>query len=617
MCGFAGWVGRQSGVGPAERLALLQRMGDQLARRGPDDQTFYDDGELALTFRRLAIIDQRHGRQPIFDESGTTLAVVNGEIYNHRDLRAQLQGRHRLASRSDCEVVVHLHEEHGDSFLERLNGMFALCVWDRAERRGLLARDRLGIKPLYYAWAGGGLLFASELKALLAHPGCPRVLAEDDLDLGYVGTEEYTAPRYDRVPTFVHGVALLAGGEWLPIGAGRQPRPRRYWSLQPALDRAAETPGQAAERYVDDYADLLSTSLEEHLAADVPVGAFLSGGLDSSLLVAGAAARGASLDCFSVREQTTIATGDLDRAAGLAKQLDLPFHAVRYDADRFVDQIEFGLASLEELVWAMDAPRFAPELFFKYELHRYATTVRPDLKVMIIGQGADEFAGGYSRSYTKPRASWAAYEKEITAVRSDRRSPFQAEMLRRLVVLQSHNLWNEDRVAAAHGVEARVPFLDHRLVELLAGIPVGLHPQLFFDKRIIRDAAARWLPRRWREAPKVLFWQSEDRSSVHAIMAGCAHRAYPELREAYASEPTRRHWSELDAWFAQSFDPGPAGRVAVQRLLSEMTVMIFVRMCVQIGTGHWAVPPGRPSSLRLDQAEVSTVPRGVRTGVLR
>ncbi|TDB79432.1 asparagine synthase (glutamine-hydrolyzing) [Actinomadura sp. KC216] len=608
MCGFAGWLRWDGAPLPVEeRRALLHRMGAQLARRGPDDEGIYDDGVLSFVFRRLAVNDPAGGRQPLYDETGTIVAAVNGEIYNHAALRAGLAGRHAFAGRSDCEVVVHLYEETRDAaFLERLRGMYALLVWDREHRRGLIARDRLGIKPLYYARLRDGLLFASELTALLAHPDCPREVEHADLDHGYIGGEKYTAVNYDRVPTFVRGVSMLGGGETLSLGATGAGAPRRYWSLLPAIARSRETAPRAPETYVREYADLLDESIRLHLEADAPVGVFLSGGLDSSL-VAAAAARTARPHCFSVCEATTIATGDMARAAGLTRTLGLPFHPVRYDRATFADELDFSLASLEELVWTMDAPRFAPELFFKFELHRYAKTVQPGLKVILVGQGADEFAGGYSTSFSSPRRAWRDYVADsleprvrAAAAAGERaHAPFHCEMLARLTALQSHNLWNEDRVAAAFGVETRVPYLDHRLVEFLAAIPPVLHPELFWNKRIVRDAARRWLPPDLTGAPKVLFWQADDTSSVHAIMAACARRVYPAFRESYLGRDSATT-GRFDALHRRVARGGPATRGPVQRLLADMTFMIFERMCGTLHALEVPVPPAEPSRLRPD-----------------
>jgi asparagine synthase (glutamine-hydrolysing) len=584
----------------------LARMGEQLRRRGPDDVTSHEDGRFGVVFRRLAINDHAHGRQPITDETGSTVSVVNGEIYNHVELRSRLVGRHRLASRSDCEVVVHLWEEHGPALLNLVNGMFGICVWDSALERGMLARDRLGIKPLYYAPLGDGVLFASELTALLAHPDCPREPDPGAVDLSYVGTEDYTTPQDRVVPTFVRGVHHLGPGEWLPLDAAGCRPARTYWSLQPALDAAVDARPLPAHDYVTGYADLFADAVRLQASADAEVGAFLSGGLDSSVIVAAAAGvRPPGPGCFSVSEPTTVAVGDLARAGDLADRLGLDFHPARFagvagDGGDAAGLLRFGLAELEEIVWVMDAPRFAPELFLKHELHRYARTVRPGLKVVLLGQGADEFAGGYSRSYSSPRPTWEAYEREALAPPDGSWTPFQSEMRRRRVVLASHNLWNEDRVAASHGIEARVPFLDHRLVEFLAAIPAERHAELFFDKRIVRRAAARWLPPRWRQAPKVLFWQAGDRSSVHALMVSLVRRAYPEFRDAYSQEFGARRCRELDA-LAAAVGPGLPGRVAAQQLSAAMTWSIFTRLCADLGRGRVA-PGWRPSPLLPDDA---------------
>src|SRR5262245_30864974 len=185
MCGFAGFVSfdPRHQRAAAERRAILHAMGGQLARRGPDDETLFDDGILAFVFRRLSIVDVAGGRQPIWNEDRSVFVSVNGEIYNHAELRGTLREAHAFSTRSDSEIALHLHEERGPEFLALLNGMFALVLWDTRARRLLLARDRVGIKPLYYARTRDGLLFGSELKSLLAHPDCPTELNLADVDL--------------------------------------------------------------------------------------------------------------------------------------------------------------------------------------------------------------------------------------------------------------------------------------------------------------------------------------------------------------------------------------------------------------------------------------------------
>ncbi|MGK3963604.1 asparagine synthase-related protein [Sorangium sp. So ce1667] len=369
-----------------------------------------------------------------------------------------------------------------------------------------------------------------------------------------------------------------------------------------------------------------AAAVRGQLMSDVPVGAFLSGGLDSSLLCAIAAKQGQALPCFTVVERTTVDAGDVARARRLTEALDLAFHPVSYDHEGFAEQIGFSLASLESFVWMMDAPRFTPELLFKHELHRYAKTVVPDLKAMLLGQGADEFAGGYSTPRGAQVADWDGYaarlspsppaqlvargvpepmralvRPEALAVegRAGVGAPFHREMRRRLLSLQALNLWNEDRIAAVQGVEARVPYLDHRLVEHLAAIPPALHRELFWDKAIVRRAAAGFLPDEFVHAPKVPFWLSGDASSVHAIMVDCARRCFPAFLEAYLGQPDSLFSaSALIAVYARTRSRAPGRVEAAKLLLACMTAAIFARLCRDLRRDALAIRPmGPPSPL--------------------
>jgi asparagine synthase (glutamine-hydrolysing) len=456
MCGFAGFVTSGSGPGEArERRRVLRAMGAQIRRRGPDDEQLLDDGRLGLVFRRLSIVDCDGGRQPIANEDETVFIAVNGEIYNHRALRQELTGDHRFRTESDCEVVLHLYEELGERALERLVGMFAIAIWDTTRGRLFLARDRLGIKPLYYAPRGEVFLFASELKALLAHPACPREFAWEDL---------HRLPG--RPPTYVRGVESLPGGHFLVLEAG-QVRVAQYWSLEPSLCAADE--GLPADDYVSRYADLLEDSVRLRLMSDVPVGLFLSGGLDSSVLAGIAAAAGAPLPCFTIVERGSWACGDAQAAADLAAHVGAPFHPVLFDHRTIGADLGLCLETFEYFVWLMEVPTFTLEFLFKHELHRFARAAVPGLKVMLNGQGADEFSGGYSNSAWEPHAGWDDYVRrtvvpERRTLRLGRlrvpdllapllapdalgavdAAPFRDDMRYRLHTLQAFNLWHED-----------------------------------------------------------------------------------------------------------------------------------------------------------------------------
>lgn len=273
MCGIAGIVGRER-IDPENRAAL-DTMLDRLAHRGPDEGGRYVTPDVALGHRRLSIIDLESGRQPLCNESGTIWTVANGEIYNFLELREDLiAGGHRFRTTTDSECLVHLYEDEGDRGIEQLNGMFAFAIWDEPRRRLLLARDRLGVKPLYYHLSDGRLVFASELKAVLAVPGVRREVDPTAL-IDYLTYGFIPSPK-----TIFKHVHKLAPGHLLVFQNGGA-RIRPYWDLRhhdwdqrPSDDMAAEVWRQ------------LKRATRPRLIADVPVGAFLSGGLDSSAVVA-------------------------------------------------------------------------------------------------------------------------------------------------------------------------------------------------------------------------------------------------------------------------------------------------------------------------------------------
>ena len=276
MCGIAGAFRIDGASAPPLADAVLRSMTDVIAYRGPDDSGHVSGEGCSLGARRLSIIDVEGGHQPFADESGRIWAAQNGEIYNHAALREELRGRgHVLRSRCDTEVLPHLYEDHGPALAERLRGMFALAVWDRAERRGVLIRDRLGIKPLYYALIGDVVVFGSELKSVLASG-----LVGDELDTEAIAAY-LTLGYVPGAMTPLRQVRKLEPGERLVIAGGRATVERWWRYPAPAPD--------AVERSSGEWAELLLEKLDEsvrmRLMSDVPLGAMLSGGLDSSLIV--------------------------------------------------------------------------------------------------------------------------------------------------------------------------------------------------------------------------------------------------------------------------------------------------------------------------------------------
>src|SRR3954468_24105577 len=272
MCGICGFFGD----GRAIADEALERMNQSLARRGPDDSGTFRLDDVGLAMRRLSIIDLEGGHQPIHNEDATVYVILNGEIYNYRELRARLakQG-HRFATHSDTEVIVHLYEEYGDECVQHLRGMFAFALWDARRKRGLVARDRLGIRPLFYAHVDGKLLFGSEIKALLASGLVPR-------KLDYQALDAFIAYSYIPAPlTIYSAIRKLEPGHLLVYEAGRF-QDRQYWDL----DVSQPDRGVDEREWIARFDRAIEDAVESHMVSDVPVGAFLSGGIDSSLVVA-------------------------------------------------------------------------------------------------------------------------------------------------------------------------------------------------------------------------------------------------------------------------------------------------------------------------------------------
>src|SRR5919199_3074811 len=286
MCGIAGWAGRV----PAGS-EVVRRMCEALRHRGPDDEGYLvEPGRVGLGFRRLSIIDLVGGNQPLFDERRSAAVTCNGEIYNFQAIRAELEARgHTFRTGSDAEAIVHLYEERGTACLDALRGMFAIALWDSARRRLLLARDRLGVKPLYWAPVEGGILYASEPAAILASGLVP---ARPDP----AAIAQYLTLQYVPAPlSGFDGIHKLAPGEALTFEDGAV-RIERYW----ALDYARKAAPATDEELLDELDELLREATRLRLIADVPVGAFLSGGIDSSLVVSYMAELESDTHTFSI-----------------------------------------------------------------------------------------------------------------------------------------------------------------------------------------------------------------------------------------------------------------------------------------------------------------------------
>jgi len=522
MCGIAGvhHFGRPEPV-PA---GLVRAMCETLLHRGPDDQGAYHDpaGRAALGHTRLSIIDLAGGHQPMSTPDGSVHVAFNGEIYNHLELRRRL-GHRTFRTRSDTEVILHLYEEKGLDAFRELSGMFAIALWDERRGRLVLVRDRLGIKPLYYAETGGALLFASDVPALYRAPGLSREI--DPSALRY-----YLAVRAVPAPlTMFRAVRKLLPGHLMVCDASGVHAQRPFWSLEAAQPRL---PADEAEA-VAEVRDRLDRSVAAHMLADVPVAAFLSGGLDSSLIVA------------CMRRHTP---GEIETfSVGFEDEGYAEFPYARLVARRF------GTRHHEYVMTPGDFLDFLPRMVSDFgdpvadpaaiALYYIARLVRErGIKVVLSGEGSDELFAGYQHyQAAAPASPWRAARRlsaRLAARLAGRReAPYVGHAAipdldvldallpggddPRLALLEGHRrtaaqtgmdplqamlfvdlktripedlLSRTDRMTMANSVEARVPFLDHELVEYAFWLPTRLKVRGRSGKHVLKRAAESLLP---------------------------------------------------------------------------------------------------------------------------
>ena len=554
MCGICGIV--LSDPNARVNPRVIERMSDAIAHRGPDDDGQYVNGNVGLGFRRLSIIDLSGGHQPMANEDETVWIAYNGEIFNHAEHRGPLEARgHQFRTRSDTEAIVHLYEEYGSACPRKLRGMFGFAIWDEKRRSLLLARDRSGIKPMFYATTpGGDLVFGSEIKAILAS-GMVTPEVDDAAVAEYFALGTVSGRR-----TLIRGVKKLEPGHTLTWKDGRVSI-ERYWSL-PAYE-----PGRVVVRDLAEAADefwrRFVEAVDITLMSDVPLGVFLSGGLDSSLIVAAMRERGVSeLRTFSVGFAEAEAS-ELPFARIVAKTFETDHHEVACTADDFFN-------ALPRLTRHRDHPlTFSASipLFFVSEL------AVSSVKVVLTGEGSDELFAGYGRyprallnlraggalDAVLPNAARGSLARAIRRLGDDyvgsrlkrsflaRASSFEESYLEpfadfdaahRALVLNGHAggayselgplidrkllavnpleamlrfdqvtymeelLAKQDQMSMAASLESRVPFLDHHLIEWAAQLPPDVKLRGGSGKALVRLAAERVLPRSITHAKK-------------------------------------------------------------------------------------------------------------------
>jgi asparagine synthase (glutamine-hydrolysing) len=558
MCGIVG-VCDLGGARPVEESTLRSMLGT-IRHRGPDQFGMYLDDHVGLGNARLSIIDLSSGQQPISNEDGSVWIVFNGEIFNHPELRPELESRgHRFSTACDTEVVLHAYEEYGPDCLSRFNGQFAIAIWDCRDRTLFLARDRLGVRPLFYTEADGALVFGSEIKAILAGPGV--TASPDPVALDQIFTFwSALSPR-----TFFRGIAELPPAHYMLVGDGKVTL-KRYWEMAFPEDGAA--PRRSTQEYAEELRGLLIDATRIRLRADVPVGAYLSGGLDSSTVTA------------IIRSQTT----------NPLETFSIAFADAAYDESGFQTTMAKALGTHHHVVHAThaDIAQVFPEVTWHAETPLMRTSPAPmfllsglvrdnRFKVVLSGEGADEVMAGYdifreakirrfwagqpdSRSRPAllnriypwmPGATGSDYVKaffsigltdvdsrdyshslrwrttarakrffseelrQATAVGDGGLTPFypdgfdrwdplhRAQYLETSILLSQYLLSSQgDRMAMAHSVEGRFPFLDHRVVEFGNQLPPSLKLNGLTEKYLLKEISREWLPAEISDRPK-------------------------------------------------------------------------------------------------------------------
>jgi asparagine synthase (glutamine-hydrolysing) len=545
MCGIAGIVSLdRKPVNPDE----LQRMCDAISHRGPDDEGFYFEPGVGLGMRRLSIIDLDKGHQPIHNEDGSIQIVFNGEIFNYKELRHDLQQRgHSFYTDTDTETIVHAYEEYGPKLVEKLRGMFAFAIWDGRKRQLLLARDRLGIKPLFYAFIHGRLIFASEVKAILQLP-------EVNIALNWKSTQRlFTFLSTPASESIVEGVHKLCPGHILIAAENQEIWVEQYWDVQFTPDY-----GHDENYFVERLRELLREAVRLRMISDVPVGAFLSGGLDSSAVVA-------LMSGLTSEPINTYTIGFEDSGfdeTPYARRVAEQFGTVHTEQILAMDALDV----IEDIAWYLDEPLGDSSVIPTYMVSKLAAK---NVKVALSADGGDELFAGYDKYVVESRersyrfipaglrramgkigralpdntrgknflehfsmdgvkryldaGTFFKFEEqrhlfnpEVFEQMSDNPARSEAEYLRKengnwLSSLQYLDLKSYlpldiltkvDRMSMAHSLEARVPLLDHKLVEFAATIPPELKLREGATKYIFKKAMRGVLPDAIIDRPK-------------------------------------------------------------------------------------------------------------------
>jgi len=594
VCGIAGVLNLNGEPVP---LSLVQKMCDALQHRGPDGEGQYLDGNLGLGHRRLAIIDLTPAaHQPMVNEDGTMIIVYNGEVYNYLKLRAELEARgHRFCSRSDTEVVLHGYEEWGEDCVRRLNGMFAFAIWDKCKQTLFLARDRYGIKPLYYFWNGTNFLFATEIKALLESPRVPRKVCLEGL------AEYFTFQNIFSNNTLLQGIRLLPAAHTALISMERpEPVFHQYWDYDFSGSNERKL---AFDDAAQELRQLLEQAVVRQLMSDVPLGSYLSGGMDSGSLVA--------IASQTIPRMMTFTGGfDLSSVSGLELHFDEREAAEQMASQFMTEHYEMVLHSgdmawvMPKLIWHLEDLRVG----MSYQNWYIARLASKFVKVVLSGGGGDELFAGYPwrylpllncktvgefdqicyrawqrlvpeeergeffqgelRQVSKERSAWQVFQSMLPPASGPGQPLNPGQALNRNMYFEAKTFLHgllviEDKISSAHSLETRVPYLDNDLVDFALSLPPSFkldivrlseqgsnrEPVLSSDgKRIFRQAMRGLVPQQILDKKKQGFsppdqswYRGETMSYIREILLESSAIGRGYFNPAYVQRVVEEH----------------------------------------------------------------------------
>lgn len=633
MCGLVAWAG--TGGGASAPADTIRRMLRTVLHRGPDEEGYLVERNVALGFSRLSLVALDAVGQPLTSADGRYTLVANGEVYNYRELARVTPGGDACRGGSDCEVLLYLHAAHGPDFLRHIHGMISTIIWDRATNRLILSRDPFGVKPLFYHVNADRVVAASEIKALLADSATPR---EVNWTASLQAAPLHGVPMLEatRAHTWFSDIRMVEAGTTVEIDlSDGTVTTHRYWHPNRIAADDDSRPGEVVDR----FRATLTRSVRESRTADAEVGLMLSGGIDS---VSVAALTGPGMATFTILTGSTAGNGDAEWAYRAATLLGHHNHQILIPDDH-VPTLDEWLRFL----CLMETPLAGMEAYLKYLGYLGAKSVRPQVRGMMIGSGADEFLGGYlgelalgdgwdgaqaslgalaratarssgpSASHWMDRPEGDLLDPDIVTPESIT-DPYAAFVVRKYYDVEQYNTWIEDRAASSASVEARVPFLDTELIELTLAIPERLRRELLWDKSVLRDAMRDVLPEPMRAREKQPFFHGAHENHVFDMaVAMLKADDFEMIRLATDGNPTAPLSAERAIAYLTRIERRPS-RAGVEFLMRLVNLSLLDRLASQDALGLFGAGAKLPDGVEvIDYADLPAHHRSLLSGVER